>query len=269
MKKSILFITALSLFAVATANAGPMGEPKKPLPILIPFLAGQGMYTWPQGNAGLDVSVPSVGDFNATTEKLGWGGRIAAGAIHPMSEKWAGSAEVGWGYYGSFESRPSVTLNSNASASVRARVSATQVGGALRTYSTLYGFDILAGLLYTQPKYDLFFKAGGLVQNFRTRIFVNPTGLIGRSIGTVNRFPGTYALDANIVNVLPEIKLGGGYHTAKNWLVTASWMHAFGRKLNPSRLGFTVDPVTITHFSGYIYTPTLNTFLLGLEYRFA
>ncbi|MDX2346285.1 MAG: hypothetical protein QNK11_05395 [Legionella sp.] len=270
MKRIIFSLTALLCASFTTAYAGPMGKPKEPLPVLIPFLAGEGMYTWPQGNAGLDVSVPGIGDFNATTNKVGWGGRIAAGALHPLSEKWAGSAEVGWGYYGSFSSVPSVTFASGTSSAARARVTASSLGNSLNSYSTLYGFDILAGLYYLRPKYDLFFKAGALVQNFRTKIFINPTGLIGHTLGqSVNRFPGTYQLNANIVNVLPEIKLGGGYHVKKNWLVTAAWMHAFGRKLDTSKLGMTVNPFTITKFSGFIYTPTLNTVLLGLEYRFA
>lgn len=274
MKQKLFSILVLLGLSATVAHAGPMGEVKKPLPILVPYVAGEAMYTWPQVKGGLNVSVPSVGTFNSTVDKIGWGGRMAGGAMHPFSEKWAGAFEFGWGYYGSFDIKPSVTLvgsGSNSASAAGLTAVAIAGGNALKTYATQYGFDILAGAYYMRPKYDLFFKAGALIQNTRTHISVNPTGLLGATTeaGSVtNRFPGVYQLRMNLVNVLPEIRLGGGYHIKKDLLATASWMHAFGRTLDPSTLGLTVNPFTVTNFSGHIYTPTIDTVLFGLEYRF-
>ncbi len=270
MKQKFFSILALLCLGATAAYAGPMGEVKKSLPVLIPYVAGEAMYTWPQVKGGLNVSVPTIGTFNSTVDKIGWGGRMAGGALHPFSEKWAGAFEMGWGYYGSFDIKPSVNITGSTTTNVH--VVATTAGNALKTYAVQYGFDLLAGAYYMRPKYDLFFKAGALIQNFRTHISVNPTGLFGASVSgnVVNRFPGTYQLRMNIVNVLPEIRLGGGYHIKKDLLATASWMHAFGRTLDASTLGMTVVPsTTITNFSGHIYTPTIDTLLFGLEYRFA
>ncbi len=276
MKQRILSITALLLLGMTAAYAGPMGEPKKPLSVLTPFLAGEFMYTWPQVEGGLNVSVPTVGTFGSSVDKTGWGGRVAAGALHAVTEKWTASAEMGWGYYGSFNIKPAlkyVNGDRTRTGGATVDITAESAGNALRTYALQYGVDVLAGLYYTRPKYDLFFKAGALVQNLRTHVRLNPTGLFGASTdtnNTTNRFPGTYQLRLNIVNVLPAIRLGGGYHVKENWLITASWMHAFGRKLDASTLGITTSPsTTITNFSGHIYVPTIDTLLFGLEYRFA
>src|SRR3990167_11395920 len=116
MKQRILSLTALLILGISSVYAGPMGTPKKTLPILVPYMDGEVMYTWPQVNGGLNITVPDYGTFSSTVDKIGWGGRVAAGALHPVTEKWAAAAEVGWGYYGSFDVQPSVTLASNASA---------------------------------------------------------------------------------------------------------------------------------------------------------
>jgi hypothetical protein len=261
-KKVSICILLMSM--ITAAYAGPMGPVKKTLPAFIPFISGEGMYTWPQVSGGLEVYAAGVGTFSSEASKLGWGGRVAAGALHPFSEKWAASVEAGWGYYGSVDIQPKVTLAANSS------LTSTTLGNALRSNITQYGFDILIGAYFMKPKYDLFFKAGALIENMRSDIVLNPTGLVGKNNNLAVRFPGVYRLKTTFANVLPEIKLGGDYHIKKNWLVTAAWMHAFSQKLDSSQLGIVpTGTIQITNFSGYIYSPTLDTLLVGLEYRFA
>ncbi len=263
MRKQTLSACALLLSSMTASYAGTMGEEAPRL--LVPFLAGEGMYTWPDMGKGFELSVQNIGTFGSAKNDNGWGGRVAAGVLHNWSEKWAGSFELGWGYYGETDFTPSVTLASGVTVTA---------GNSLRTMINQYGFDVLFGALYMKPKYDLFFKAGALVQNTRIKIHLNPTGLEGAARQNFDqltaRFPGVYGLNRVASNVLPEIKLGGAYHVYQDWNLTLSWMHAFGTKLNTSRMGFQTSPLTaLTHFSGYVYSPSLNTVLFGIERRFS
>ena len=66
MKTKIILAVALSACSASTLlHAGGMGAAKKPTPFLIPFLAGEGMYTWPQVD-GYNIDL-----LNATVHCLG------------------------------------------------------------------------------------------------------------------------------------------------------------------------------------------------------
>ncbi|MCH9756527.1 MAG: hypothetical protein K0U37_04985 [Gammaproteobacteria bacterium] len=261
MSKKVLSACALFLAGASASYAGPMGDVKKPLPLFIPFAAAEAMYTWPDV-AGFNIGVVGIGTAHSSNDNQGWGGRGAVGALHPMTERWAGSAEVGWGYYGSVNMKPQVSLAPG--------VQVTHVGTGFNMKAEQYGFDVLAGIHYMQPKYDLFFKAGALIQNLRVRLAADPTILFQNNTqGLAEAFPGTYQLGTTIVNALPEIKLGGGYHINKEWLATVSWMHAFGSTLSFDAPALRNDPATIGAVAAQISSPTLNTILFGLEYRFS
>lgn len=260
MLEKLLPVLALSTCGATTAYAGGMGD-FQPLPMLIPFVAGEGMYTWPDIE-GFNINVVNVGSFTSSQNQQGWGGRFAAGAIHPLNESFAGSAEVGWGYYGSTDINPQITLNT-------ANVTVTPTSNAFKLKLNEYGFDVLAGLLYTQPDYDLFFKVGALIQNLRMKVETTPSQLTGSTTGSLaTRFSGTYSITETLANVLPEIKLGGAYHISDDWLATLSWMHAFGSTLNMSMQDVATSPVSVGSASVQIQSPTLDTVLFGLEYRF-
>ena len=173
MKKKILLALALSTCGISTwSYAGGMGPVKSkqslPLPLLVPFLAGEGMYTWPDV-AGYNVNILNINSsgeqdatITSTENNKGWGGRLAAGLMHPFSQRFSGSAELGWGYYGQMDLDPRITVTSG--------VQVIPTGSSMRMKLNQYGLDLLAGVVYNQPKYDLFFKVGGLVQNLRLNI---------------------------------------------------------------------------------------------------
>jgi len=276
MKTKILLAVALSACSASTLlHAGGMGPVKKPTPFFIPFLAGEGMYTWPQVDGyNITLANASVGgqvqNLLMTSNKVndGWGGRLAGGFLHPMKgrfEAFSGSLEAGWGYYGSMNLDPVVHLARGATVSVPS----VDAGRAMRQY----GVDLLAGLVYDQPKYDLFFKVGALVQNLQTKINANPAGLeaiSGNRGGRVaTTLTGEYIAHQTMVNVLPMLRLGGGYRVKENWLITASWMHAFGSTLKVTLPALDFTDNSFGGIKLQLASPSLDAAMLGLEYRFA
>jgi len=279
MKKQILLAIALLTSGASTlVHAGGMGPVKKTMPVLIPFVAGEGMYTWPAGIEGYHFNIrnyeTSTGrqdaTFDSDDQNKGWGGRFAAGALHPMAEnlskyapgRFSGSLEMGWGYYGRVDMEPRVTVASGAQIIPPA--------GAINLSLNQYGLDLLAGLVYDQPKYDLFFKVGGLVQNLKLKTNFNPRALTaGQAQAVISRFNGEYALNTSFVNVLPELRLGGGYRFYKNWLFTASWMHAFGSTFRLEGPNVDLASGGIGSVGVKVASPSLNTAMFGFEYRFA
>jgi len=277
MKKKILLAIALSACSVSTVvNAGGMGPLlTKPAPYFVPFLAGEGMYTWPEID-GYRIRVTNIATstgtesavFTSQPDNKGWGGRLAVGMMHFMSgqlQPFAGSVEAGWGYYGKVNLVPRVTVSSG--------VQVIPSGNSISASTEQYGVDLLAGLIYDQPMYDVFVKVGALIQNLKFRSSINPDALAsGRTSTLLSRLDGTYTPNLMAVNVLPMIRLGGGYHVDKQWLVTASWMHAFG-----STLSITAPDINfgtgntlggLGRISAQVASPTLNTVMFGIEYRF-
>lgn len=262
--KKILSCITLIFFSMTSAYAGTMGE-EKPLPVLIPFFDGEVMYTSPQIE-GFFMQVNGVGTFRGNEDRQGWGGRLAVGALHPFTERWAGSAEFGWGYYGGVDVTPQLTLNNSG-------LQVTPTGNALNFKLDQYGVDLLAGVFYTQPRYDLFFKVGALVQNLRFTAKVTPNQLFANNTSTITqRLNGTYTTAATIANVLPALRLGGGYHLSDNWLFTVSWFHAFGSALALSAPDVTRNTGAGVGSLGSIVTqlraPTIDSVLFGFDYRF-
>lgn len=265
MKKKILLAIALSTCGASTLlHAGGMGPIKKPLPVLVPFLAAEAMYTWPD-ISGYQVNVSNIDSAgNSATlrskqELQGWGGRFAAGVMHPFSERFSGSAELGYGYYGKVDLDPIIRSQG---------VNVSPGPDSMRMMIHQYGMDAVVGIIYNQPKYDLFFKVGGLVQNLKLKTDFNPLAISGGRYNAItNRFNGLYSLNQTVVNVLPEIRLGGGYFVTKNWLATVSWMHAFGATLRLTAPNLDAG-ASVGNVSVHLASPTLNTVMFGTEYRF-
>lgn len=261
MIKKFLVGFALSLLGLTPAFAGTMGEVKT-LPVLIPFFSGEGLYAWPDVE-GFHIQVNNVGTFDSIRNNQGWGGRLAVGALHPLTQTVAGSAEVGWGYYGEVDMTPKLTLDSG----LQVQPTRRSINSAIEQF----GFDVLAGLVYSRPQYDLFFKVGALIQNLRFKASVNPQELAANSTSTIaRRLNGTYSFATTLVNALPELKLGGGYYLNEDWLVTVAWMHAFGSSLSISAPNLTAGTAALSlgDITAQIRSPTLNVVMFGLEYRF-
>lgn len=275
MKTKIILAVALSACSASTLlHAGGMGAAKKPTPFLIPFLAGEGMYTWPQVdgynidllNATVQGQTKNI-HITSSNENQGWGGRLAGGFLHPLSGRFAsfsGSIEAGWGYYGSMDLNPIASTGDGTTVAI----STTDAGMSMRQY----GVDLLAGLVYDQPQYDVFFKVGALIQNLQLKVNVNPQGL-ERTAGAVpgrisTALNGGYSMHPTIVNVLPMLRLGGGYRVSKNWLATASWMHAFGSTLKIDMPDMNFSNRTVGNLAAQIASPSLDAVMFGLEYRF-
>lgn len=276
--KILLALAFTACTASTLVHAGGMGAAKKaapqPTPFFIPFLAGEGMYTWPQVdgysinllNANVQGQTQNI-NVSSNNENQGWGGRLAGGFLHPMSGRmhsFLGSLEAGWGYYGSMDLNPVATTGNGT----RVSISTTDAGMSMKQY----GVDLLAGLVYDQPQYDVFFKVGALIQNLKLNVNVNPQGLErtagaapGRIASVLN---GGYAVNPTVVNVLPMLRLGGGYHISKNWLATASWMHAFGSTLKINMPDVNFSSRTVGNMAAKIASPSLNAVMFGLEYRF-
>ncbi|MDF1827151.1 MAG: hypothetical protein P1U39_02610 [Legionellaceae bacterium] len=278
--KILLALAITACTASTLVHAGGMGAAKKtapqPKPFLIPFLAGEGMYTWPQVD-GYHATLlnASVGgqtqDVTLTSDNVnrGWGGRLAGGFLHPMSGRmhsFLGSLEAGWGYYGSMDMNPVAKLSSGTSVMI-------STSDAQMTMKQ-YGVDLLAGLVYDRPDFDLFFKAGALIQNLKMSVLANPQAIASASgvpFGRlVSALQGKYAIAPTMVNVLPMLRLGGGYHINKNknWLVTASWMHAFGSTLNIRIPDINFASSSLGGLNAKLASPSLDSVMFGLEYRF-
>ncbi len=230
-----MFISCLLAGCTSPAlHAGDMG-PVETRPRFMPFISGEAAYTSPQIN-GYNIT-GGTQFVNSTTSTRDWGGRFAAGGIYTLSNRIAIGAEMGWAYLFHASLVPE----------------ATRISGSSTYLLTLdeYGIDILPGLYYTQPKYDLFFKAGVLFVNLHTNASLSPDG--------------TTQLNTSIPGAMAEIKLGGEYHLTKNWMATASWMHAFGGNLSLNAPAISFTPVVTMG----IRNPTLDAIMLGVGYRFA
>jgi hypothetical protein len=266
MEKSMCnkFIASMVLAACSSTAlyAGSMGPAAKQS--FRPFISGEAMYTWPQID-GFTANVVGISSVQSVTQSQGWGGRVAAGALYSKWEKYAISAEMGWGYYGHYSLDPKFTLASGATVSLPANTMSLGMD--------MYGVDVLAGIFYTQPAYDLFFKAGVLLQNTRMSMILVPAEVARDSTYAerfiVNGHASIFGVNPNVPGALPEIKLGGLYHIDDHWSATASWMYAFGGAISGGMPHMNFNPVQIGDISLYLNPPSLNAVLFGVDYRFS
>ena len=221
---------------------------------LRPFVSAEGLFSWPQIH-GYTVTLPAP-DTNtgqSVIHNRGWGARVAAGLLYAKTERFAYSGEIGWGYYG--HTQMPITFASP--------LTATQIADGIgNTTGSLdrWGFDALIGLYYTQPKYDLYAKAGALFQNLRVSLANLPINASGGSMTINSTDPG----------VLPEIKLGGAYHITNNLAANLSWMYAFGGPFDVTLPYENMNSIAkIGMIATQIKNPTMNIVMFGLEYRFS
>ena len=258
--------TLLSLMLAAGSSAlyaGTMGPVSTTVvtPTYTPFVSGEASYSWPKID-GVHVNFANLADLSSQTQLQGWGGRLAAGVMRPISESFALSFEGGLMY------------NDHVNLEPRFMVSGAQVippSNVVSANFDQYGFDMLAGLMYTRPSYDLFFKAGALFENMRAHISVNANEILRNNRRQANFVPqASQSLNVNVAQVMPEIKLGGAYHVTENWSLTAAWMYAFGGKfgLGADNVNFATGSVSIGSIAANLNNPSINAVLFGAQYKF-
>lgn len=256
MKKNIVVMGCIALFSgsVYAANAcKPICESICFSPCQMYFLQLEGGYSW-NTFKGVDINIVDQGDIRSSNDKNGWSGRVAIGLGKKVCDPFYITSEIGWGYYGNS------TLPIKASGPLAASSDAPNFNG-IHLKSMQNGFDILAGILYNQPCYDLFLKAGALIQNSQLNANVDISTLTS---GNAN---GDVSLSLNQTEVLPEIKIGAAYHVTRNFAITADWMHAFG---SDTKAKANIDPNNpIGTINVNLKNPSLDTAMLGVQYRFA
>ena len=251
MKKTALSLGLVAIALSSVANAGTMGPVQMSAPPVVPFIGLEGAYTWAHDN-GFDFNIFNTLRLNSTQDRNGWGGRLSAGLIHQLTDVWAVSSELGYGYYGKTTFHPHLTSDGGIPESVVTGV------GNVGVKTTQDGFDALAGIMYTQPSYDLFFKAGALVQNNRSTI--------NSDLPSATPAVGSFLYKSNQTQVLPEIKLGGAYHVTEQLSITAAWAHAFG---STPKATATVVPANLqTTVNVNTQNPSMDSALVGLQYKF-
>lgn len=237
MTKKITIISLVSALSFGSlVHAGAMGDQSSSC--CSGFVALEGGYTLTSAS-NYNFNLVGVGTLNSIQSKQHYTGRLAAGAISMMDD-FGFTGELGWGYYGR------VTLNP------------AFVGfGDFSIRHTLTGFDALLGVAFIQPYYSLSFKAGALIQNMTTRTDTNIT------VGGVPFF-NSGQFKSNQTAALPEIKLGAAYNIDTNWALTAAYMLAIGSTSNING-SFNVNTLE-AHVHANSLNPTINSFLLGIQY---
>lgn len=268
--QKLVAIGVLTLSVVSFAHAGAMG-PVASTPTLYTFVGAEGGYTWNDIDGITFNSQDSGGDDyfdigTTTSQNSGGSARLYAGLMRLIySDSLYFSGEVGWGYYG----KTTLTLNF-----ISNNPNSSNLNGTSLT-DTFNGFDALIGLVYNQPRFDLFLKAGALLQNsnLKGNLVVNQAP----NANNTNYSYTSVRVKLALPQVLPEIKVGGAYHVNDNIAVTATYAHAFGfasqvdidtnncNGNNPFCQGGTITNSLVNAN----VNPSLDIVMLGLQYRFA
>lgn len=247
MKKTI---TALFLIGSYTAYAGDMGPAAAPAK-LPSYVSVEGGYAWNQID-GFRVDIVDIVTVFTEQKEHGGTGRLAIGAMNPIQDNIWLNGEIGWGYYGS------VTMNPEAVGPATLQPGFPNLS-AIDIKSTQTGFDVLAGVIYNQPTFDLFFKAGAMIENSTTKLNINFDQLSPTNLSGLGEFK------LNMTKALPEIKLGASYHVTDALAVMASWTHVFGSN---EKINILINPnMPVGALNLNLQDTTLDVALVGLRYQ--
>ena len=139
MAKTKIALLVLTLSMGTVANAGTMG-PVTTAPEHALFASVEGAYTWSS------LGPVMINNRVLNSSYNGWGGRVAAGAVHHTATPLSYTAELGWGYYGDKDY-------------------STPLAGVIKSKDKLYGVDFLVGANYRFDQFDLFAKAGAMIES--------------------------------------------------------------------------------------------------------
>lgn len=251
MKKNLIIMACAILFSTAV-YAGNNCRPIGFSPCQLYFVELESGYSW-NTLKDIDINIIGAEDVHASASKNGWSGRIALGLGKQVCAPFYITSEIGWGYYGD-----SILLI-KATGPLVGAPGAPDFNG-IRLKSTQDGFDILAGVLYNQPCYELFLKAGALIQNSQLDLDADISAV------TTGNMQGNVSIGLNQTQVLPEVKIGGVYHVNCNLGVLVDWTYAFGSN---TRIQANIDPNNpLGTINMNLKNPSLNTVMVGLQYRF-
>lgn len=238
-------LSALSLFAALSCTpslyAGMMGNVEA-APCLSSFFLLEGGYAGNQLQ-GFDFGVTDTGSHIKSKEKnTSFAGILSAGMSRSVTEEFAVTSEIGYGYYGQTKHTP------------------TSSGLAqLNIQHNLTGFDALAGVAYTDIDFNLYFKAGALVATRTTKTTADLSTLGFSQPPLILSFED----QTHHTAVLPEIKIGGAYNFDSNWAITLSYLHAFGTSTKTTgNINLTANTIT---FNQNQQNPSIDAVLLGIQ----
>jgi hypothetical protein len=243
MKKSIIALSVLA--AMSTAHAGSMGPVTSVQPNYTPFVSAEGSYTWSSFMPSSAVSVKSTDP---------WGGRLAVGVNRPWNDNWGLSFETGYGYYGNASNVASMTGGN------------TLGSGTINVTNKIdvLGADILAGLSFTHNQFDLFAKAGMMVQT----LWEKGTAQTNMSmLSVINVASNVVYRDAQTA-VLPEIKVGGNYNFNEAMGLSLAYMHVFGSSQNGAAMSVPAGEISPISMKVNMQPVILNAIMLGIHYNF-
>lgn len=186
---------------------------------------------------------PSGVIVSSVEDKQNYVFRLSAGMMNQMDDQFAVSGELGWGYYGKTSFTPSFNIPFTLAAP-----------NAFTSSHTITGFDALVGMLYTQPSFNLYLKAGAMLQNVRNKTTANFYGF---------NLVDTQTTSSNSSAALPEIKVGGAYNFNENWALTVSYMYVFGG--NPEVTGNFNTTTGVSNLVVDTENPGLSAAMIGLQ----
>lgn len=236
----LLKIGALACIS-SLAQAGTMGEEDSPPAFNVtPFIVGEASLNW-IANKSLVVN-----NMISTQTNNIWGGRFGAGLTRSYREGFSFTGEVGYGYYG--------------------RVRYTFSNAANNGYFAVDGLDMLVGLIYNMKDVNLFFKAGGMVENMRIKESLDLTQATSGGV-----LSGTESINTSKTQVLPALKAGGYYNYNENVSLTLAYWHVFGS--TPSAVisrSITTSPILVASSYKNIHdqAPSISSFMFGVQYNF-
>jgi hypothetical protein len=244
MKKLTLISLISALSCNTLVHAGGMGDYGQCNSA--PFISLEGGYT-----------THTIDDYDYTITGLGlrltsiktsqhYTGRLGAGMLSMIDDRFGMTGELGWGYYGRTKLTPQLVSL-----------------GDFTIQDTITGFDALVGFAWVQPNFGFSLKAGALIQNVTTETTLAiPTFTVPGFPPLVNSFTSK----VNRTAALPEVKIGGSYNFDSNWSLTAAYMVALGS--NPRTSGDINATTGALTFNTNTLNPTIHSFLLGVQYTF-
>lgn len=244
MNKSVVICAVIGCsLGLNVASAGSMGDDFMMSHEIKPFASVEAFPVWI--NAGsLSVTKTGILSQKATSNYTSAGARLAGGFAYPYTSRLDLTMEAGWNYFGHYSNSTSDSDYSLA----------------------LNGPDLLVGVSYKVNQYELFLKAGTLFErlsySFRT------TKPIFYTFDSTSYSTNLWA-KSNILDFLPEIKVGGLYNVNAHWGVSLAYMHAFGDapRFNSSQI--TTSTPQQVNLAYDLKGASLNSLMAGVRYQFA
>lgn len=236
MARNLSMLAAVACHPLQAGTMGPIEVNNHPV---TPFVSLEGSWT----AFDLDfLNSPTT----VLTNRDAWGARLAGGVMYYYVNNVNFTAETGWAYLGKKSQARSDAANS----------------------VSLYGADILLGVLYQPAQWGVFLKGGTFFENVAVKFRNNTTSsllLNGESVAIQSAINGRLTFS----NVLPELKAGAIYDM-DHWGVSVAYTHAFG--ITDPRLIFnatsSTNNVINLNASTNLRGIDVNSVLFGAYYKF-